>query len=349
MNPIPSQFEPDHLEKGIVLRLLLFEHMSKEFKEEKDMYEALAKHFQGKGYEVLKDKFWIRPHAKGKLRRIDILAYKWKNKRVHEEAIECKLMNPVEGVSTALPQVIDSATNFGRTWVATLPGETVNSLTQLERLGIGYIQVSPGKVSPVLHPEPEKLRLLDVDRYVAQVRPVLHVLLSFRDFSGKSGFLCGGFQDTPWAAESVKGKLQHNICIDWDNGTVVSGLNLEDKRTFERLMRNWSSADDESFAKILRQLPKEYSARVRQERKRPNKDKNLCGPMAPHKNSLAVAQELRKSVTKGMRDKYWGPHLWISRVVWDTLSALEPDDYHDQLRATRSELDSVFDFFKNKI
>lgn len=323
--------------------------MSKEFKEEKEMHEALAKYFEGKGYEVLKDKFRIRPHTKGKHRRIDVLAYKWKNKRVYEEAVECKLMKPMDGVSTALPQVIDSATNFGRTWVATLPGETGNSLTQLERLGIGYMQVSPNSVFPVLDPDPSKLRLLDVDRYTGHVRPVLHMLLSFRDFSEKSGFLCGGFGETPWAAKSVKGKLQHNIWIDWANGMVVSGLNLEDKRTFERLMRSWSSADDKTLAKILGQLPRGYSVRLRQEKKRPYRERNLYGPKAPQKDSFAVARKLRRSITKGLRDKHWGPHLWISRGVWNTLSALEPDEYVEQLRDAKSELDSAFDFFKNKI
>lgn len=310
---------------------------------EKSLYPILAKLFEDQGYDVLVNKFGIRPFQGGKLNFPDVFAYRWVGDDVDVAAVECKPYKPPFGMLSALPQAIEYMIFVGKTYISTPSGD-LRALEILERLGIGYISIRERDALIVTAPNPSKFGLLDQTGHVLQVRSRTKLLLAWHEYTGMTNFGMGTPTDVDmWVATPIHGAIQHNAWLVSADGVFRSGLNLEHKETIAASFAGWTRERTSKLAKILHALPQGYEIRVWPIRSRPfAEEPNLLRKRAADV-AISDVERLVADVRRTLRRPQWKPHISVNRELWPVESDVARSQAVGTLRRVREEITPLAD------
>ncbi len=128
---------------------------------------------------------------------------------------------------------------------------------------------------------------------------------------------------------------------DAETDNVISGLNLETKEGFRKIL---NALDTTELLNMLTSLPDEYRLGLSLDFRPRGQQTIFPEKQANHvtkRELIKIAEDVRKILKK--RSKRERPHVWIQREVWDNKTTLSRSAYEDKIRAVRGELQKIFD------
>ncbi len=314
---------------------------------EKMMYPKVSKMFEDLGYSTIEDKFTIEPYRNFE-RRIDVLAFKWKNRGLETIAVECKDDPPPRGVVDGLSQAITYLLYFDDVYIATTPGKDLGALKVMAELGIGFIQADEKTSHIVNRATPGKLPLLDHEKSLRHVRSRLKALSIFKGFVGSDDHLRGGFrnQDELWCALNLFGEFQQNLWLNEKSDKFHSGVNLENKPTERRIFGKMERKDSSHLARLIGDLPGTYGIKLARVLRVPRRNP-LVFELETITSSRETTRRLLRNVRAILKRPYWTPEISINRPVWSVPEDIALGRGIRILEDVRDELAPLIDFFQD--
>ena len=314
---------------------------------ERRMYPTVSGMFRDLGYSTIQDAFTIEPYRDFE-KRIDILAFKWKNGDSETIAVECKDDPPPRGVVDGLSQAITYLLYFDDVYIATIPGKDLSALKVMAELGIGYIQADEKTSSIVSRAAPGKLPLLDYEKSLRHVRSPLKALSIFKGFVGSDDHLRGGLrnQDELWCAMNLFGEFQQNLWLNEKRDKFHSGINLEHKPTERRIFGKMERRDSSQLARLIEDLPRTYGIKLARVKRVPRRNP-LVFEHETVVSSKETTRRLLRNVRAILKRPYWTPEISINRPVWSIPEDITLGRGIRILEDVREELAPLIDFFQD--